>query len=390
MPRLRVLVFLSTIVVVGLVGLIVILYARGYRLQNDKENITIGPTGLLVANSDPEAAQVFVDGELRTATDNSISLAPGTYKISIKKEGYLPWEKNVTIQKEAVTQVDAFLVSAAPSLTALTFSGAINPIVSEDFTKIAYVVPPASDNVERAGLWIIETINLPLGFNRDPHRITDGDLTEAKYEFSPDAREILLTTQTGAYILDISEFTAQASRVNIASQLLSTLKEWEDIRSTRAKAKIAPLPDEIESVFAASAKDQIFSPDGNRILYTATDSASIPEDIVRQLPGSSTQKEERQISSGKKYVYDIREDRNFAVASEEELTYWIPNSLNLVIPEENQIMILDYDGTNKKAVFSGNYVYPIAYPSNNVNRLLLLTNFGSSDSLTNLYWLSLN
>jgi hypothetical protein len=370
--------------VVGVIGIIVILYARGYRLQNDKQNLTLGPTGLLVAISDPEAAQVFVDDELKTATDNSISLAPGTYKISIKKEGYLTWEKSVTIEKEAVTQVDAFLVSAAPSLTALTFSGAINPIVSEDFTKIAYVVPPASDNVERAGLWIIETINLPLGFNRDPHRITDGDLTEAKY-----AREILLSTQIGTYILDISEFTAQASRINIASQLPSTLKEWEGIRSTRAKAKIAPLPDEIENVFTTSAKDHIFSPDGNRILYTATDSASVPGGIVRQLPGSSTQKEERQISSGKKYVYDIREDRNFTVASEEEVTYWIPNSLNLVIPEENQITIMDYDGTNKKAVFSGNYVYPIAYPSNNVNRLLLLTNFGSDDSLTNLYWLSL-
>jgi hypothetical protein len=263
--------------------------------------------------------------------------------------------------------------------------------VSEDFTKIAYVVPPASDNVERAGLWIIETINLPLGFNRDPHRITDGDLTTAKYEFSPDAREILLTTQTGAaYLLDISDFTPQAARANISAQLATTRLEWEQIRSTRAKAKIAPLPDEIENVLASSVRDLIFSPDENRILYTATQSATIPEGVVRQLPGSSTQKQDRQIAPENKYVYDVREDRNFKVAEEKELTYWIPNSLNLVIPEENQITILDYDGTNRKVIFRGNYVYPIAYPSNNVNRLLLLTNFGSTDSLTNLYWLSLN
>ena len=142
---------LSTFIIVGIFGVVAILYARGFRLQNNKDTIALGPTGLLVANSDPTGAQVFVEGELKTATDNSISLPPGTYNVTIKKEGFLGWEKDITIEKEAVTQVDAFLVSAAPSLTALTFSGAINPTASEDFSKIAYVVPTAADNIERAG-----------------------------------------------------------------------------------------------------------------------------------------------------------------------------------------------------------------------------------------------
>ena len=389
MARLRILVLLSTMVVVGIIGAITILYARGYRLQSGEENITLGPTGLLVVNSDPIAAQVFIDGQLRTATDNSVSLTPGTYELEVAKEGYLAWEKTITIEREAVTQVDAFLVSNAPSLTALTFSGAINPIVSEDFSKIAYTVPSAEDNIERAGLWIMETVNLPLGFNRDPRRITDGDLTNAIYEFSPDAREILLTTQTGVYLLTISDFTPQVSRINVANQVETIQEEWQEIRQTRMKAKIAPLPDEIEDILASSVSELKFSPDENRILYTATGSASIPENLIRQLPGSSTQPEERTLAEGTKYVYDIREDRNFAVATGEELVYWLSNSLNLLIPEVNKLTIIDYDGTNRKTVFSGNYVYPTAYPSTNVSRLLLLTNFGATDSLTNLYWLSL-
>ncbi len=388
MARLRVLVLLSTFVVMSIVGAIAILYARGYRLQSGK-NITLKPTGLLVANSDPTAAQVFVSGQLKTATDNSISLPPGTYTVAIKKEGYLNWEKSITIEKEVVTQVDAFLVSTAPSLTALTFSGAINPKASEDFSKIAYVVPPATDNIERAGLWIMETINLPLGFNRDPRRITDGDLREATFEFSPDAREILLTTPNGVFLLNASEFTPQALRTNITTQLQETKEEWGEIKSTRLAAKIAPLPDEIEKVFSEVADNILYSPDENRILYTATAQGEIPENLVRHLPGSSTQTQERKLSPGKKYVYDIREDRNFAVAESEELVYWISNSINLVSPSASEIAVMDYDGTNKKTVFSGSYVYPIAYPSTNVNRLLLLTNFGASDSITNLYWLSL-
>ncbi len=373
----------------GLIGTLAIMYARGYRIQNNEENITLGPTGLLVANSDPIAAQVFVNGELKTATDNAISLPPGNYEVSIKKEGYLAWSKTVTIEKETVTQVDAFLVSTAPSLSALTFSGAVNPIASEDFSKIAYVVTPSEDNLERSGLWIMETINLPLGFNRDPRRITDGDLTNAIYEFSPDAREILLTTNTGIYRLDASQFTPQAARVNVSASLAAITKEWADIKAARLAARIAPLPDEIESVFASSAKDLHFSPDENRILYTATASATLVEDVARQLPGSSTQPQERNISEGNKYVYDIREDRNFKIATSEEVIYWISNSLNLAIPEKDKISVIDYDGTNRKTVFTGNYVYPIAYPSTNVNRLLLLTNFGATDSPTNLYWLAL-
>ena len=389
MPRLRVLVLLSTVIVVGIIGAVAILYARGYRLQNQEESLTLGPTGLLVANSDPKASQVYVDGELETATDNAISLPPGTYNISIRKEGYLPWEKEVTIEREAVTQVDAFLISSAPSLTALTFSGAVNPIVSEDLGRIAFVVPRANDNIERAGLWIMETVNLPLGFNRDPRRITDGDLADAEYEFSPDAREILLTTKTGVYLLDISEFTPQAQRVNIALQIEEMKKEWQVTRQTRLAAKIAPLPDEIEKIFMENASDIKFSPDENRILYTAVEEATIPEELVRQLPGSSTQTQARTLEGGKRYVYDIREDRNFEVASKDEVVYWLSNSLNLLIPEVNKITILDYDGTNRKTVFNGNYVFPTAYPSTNVSRLLILTNFGSTDSLTNLYWLSL-
>lgn len=389
MPRFRVLIILSTLIVIGIFGTIAILYARGYRLQNDEENITLGPTGLLVANSDPIAAQVFVNDELKTATNNAISLKPGIYDVSIRKEGYVSWNKTVTIEKETVTQVDAFLVSSAPSLTALTFSGAVNPKASEDFSKIAYVVPPSTDNLERAGLWVMETINLPLGFNRDPRRVTDGDLTDAKYEFSPDAREILLTTTGGVYRLDVSQFTPQASRINVSLNLASIAKEWKDIKSARLAAKIAPLPDEIETIFANNASDIVFSPDENRIVYTATQSGTIKEGVARQLPGSSTQKEERRIEPGNKYVYDIREDRNFKVATKDEMVYWISNSLNLAIPEKDKISIIDYDGTNRKIVFTGNYIYPVAYPSTNVNKLLLLTNFGAADSLTNLYWLSL-
>ncbi len=388
MIKARIAVFLFTVIILAIFGSIAILYARGYRLGLREEKISISTRGLLVINSDPTGAQVFVDNELKTATNNTISLIPGTYNIQVKKEGFLPWEKLITIEKETVTQIDAFLVQLAPSLTALTFSGAFSPTLSPDFSKISYGVPTNSDNEEKAGLWVLETVNLPLGFNKDARRITDGNLLESSWEWSPDGREILLTTKNGVFLLDTSIFTPQTQRVNVASRVEEIRKEWDAELAKRETSKLTQLPDEIEKVFKQHATNIKFSPDENRILYTAESQASIPTGLVKPLPGSSTQAESRNLKEGASYVYDIKEDKNFLVGNPGENLSWLSNSLNLLLPSEDKISILDYDGTNKQVVFTGNYEYPHAYPSTSSNRILLLTNFGG-ESVPNLYWLSL-
>ena len=381
---------LFTAVVLIIAGGTAILYARGYRFGiNDDNKITVSPKGLLVANSDPNGAQVFIDGELKTATNSTMSLAPGTYDVIIKKDGFLGWQKRLTIEKETVTQIDAYLIPSAPSLTSLTFSGVFSPIISPDSSKIAYGVPPSSDNNDKAGLWVLETINLPLGFNRDPQQITDGDLTNASWEWSPDAQEILLTTKSGVFLLKAGQFTPQNQRINVASKIETVKKEWEDEKTKRLDSQLGRLEDEIEAIFKSKASRIEFSPDENRILYTANGSTTIPKDAVKQLPGSSTQKQEREIKEDVSYVYDIKEDRNFRVGKPGETLSWLPNSLNLVLPMEGKIIVMDYDGTNMQTVFTGNYEYPHAYASTSSGRLLILTKLGGEETLPNLYWLSL-
>jgi hypothetical protein len=389
MVKLRLLTILLTLIILIGAGTISILYARGYRFGLKQNQITLSPRGLLVANSDPNGAQVFVSGELETATNNTISLSPGTYDVQIKKEGYLGWQKRIVIEKEVVTQIDAFLIPTAPSLSALTYSGVFNLKLSPDFSKIAYGIPPNSDNGERAGLWVLETVNLPLGFNRDPRQITDGDLTNANWEWSPDGREILLTTKSASFLLNAGEFTSQNQRVNVASQVSEIKSEWQKKIDKKLESQVSKLPDELKSILERKATDIKFSPDENRILYTASGSATIPDNLEKELPGASTQKQERDIKDTKSYVYDIKEDRNFAVGDPGESLSWLPNSLNLLLPKEDKIIVLDYDGTNRQTVFSGNYVYPHAYPSTSSNRILILTNLGGEDKFSNLYWLSL-
>jgi len=389
MEKARVLIMISTLLIIGSVGTLAILYAKGYRFGFQENQVTISSRGLLVTNSDPSGAQVFIDGELKTATNNTLSLPPKKYLVEIKKEGFIPWQKEIIIEKEIVSQIEAFLVPLAPSLTALTFSGVVTPVISPDFSKIVYIVPPELENGEKAGLWVLETVDLPLGFNRDPRRVTDGDLSKAKMEWSPDGQEILLTkTDDLTYLLDLTEFTPSSLLVNVNSKIETIKAEWLEKQDKRLKSQLSQLPDELEEIFSKKTSKIRFAPDESKVLYEASEEATIPEGIFKSLPGASTQEQQRDIKVGVKYVYDIKEDRNFKVGEKDETFYWLSNSRNLLLPRLDRIIILDYDGTNRQGVFGAGYVFPHAYPTTSTGRVLILTNLGSQEA-ANLYWLSL-
>ena len=341
--------------------------------------------------SEPTGAQIFVNGELKSATDATLSLSPDTYDVSVRKEGYLAWNKRLVIEKEIVTTATISLFRTAPALTPITFAGSLNPATSDDLSKIAYAVPLSKEASQngKAGLWVIETAELPLGFSRDPRMVTDGDFSDTEWFFSPDARQLLLTTRTGVYLVDATTFTAQNTRVNVAFRKDAILKDWETQRKNKLSAQIRNLPDKLVDVLNRKTSSVTFSPDETKILYTASSSATLDANLVRELPGSSTQKQERSIEIGKTYVYDIKEDRNFKVGETGQVLRWFPTSNNLVLAEEAKITIMDYDSTNRQPVYTGSYVFPRAFPCANTNKLLVLTNLGSNDSLPNLYSLSL-
>jgi len=403
MTKTRIIIFFTTTLIVLTLGYFASLYARGYKFNPKDKKITA--TGLLVIKSSPEAAQIFIDNELRDATNTTISLAPGTYDISVKKEGYHSWNKRLTIEKEIVTEINADLFKTAPSLSAITLSPVVNPLPSDDFTKIAYSVPATIENVnkDKEGLWIIETVNLPLGFAKNPKRITDGDLSNSTWQWSPDGREILLRTKTGAFQLNTGVFTAQKDRINTSSNLDETIEKWEDEKEKRFKAQLRGLPDALVDILANKTEKVIFSPDETKILYLAISDSTLPDKLIKPVPGASTQKEERDIKKYNTYVYDIKEDRNFFISKVDENTdeckyntpalllscksalSWFPTSQQLVLADEGKIIIMDYDSTNKQEVYSGTYTAPNAFPVVSKDRLMILTNLGANSALPNLY-----
>jgi hypothetical protein len=398
MTKLRVLFFLITLIVVGSVGLFASYYARGYKL--DLKTFKFQPNGILVLKSEPDGASVYIDGDLKTATNASISLSPGTYDVEVRRDGYFSWYKRLTIEKEIVTQATISLFKNVPSLSPVTTTGASNPLMSEDGSKIVYSILPGKDvGSDRAGLWELDTFSLPLGFGAGPRRITDGDMTGATYVYSPDSKQILLTISNSIFLIDTGAFTAQNQRVNIASKKETTLASWATEKAQKDKNFAGNLPPELSDILTRKSSNFVLSPDNSMILYTASSSGTLPEGLVRPLPGASTQRQERNIEAGHTYVYDIKEDRNFLITDKPvtidnsdnpmiSALRWMSTSKHLLMADSGQIIIMDYDGTNRQIVYSGSYFAPYAFPFTNTTKLLILTNLGAPTAAANLYTLT--
>lgn len=392
----RLVSFLLTIAFVGIFGLGASYLARGYRL--DTKNLGLKPTGLLVATSSPDGAQILINTILESATNATLSLPPDSYDVEIKKEGFLTWRKRLTIKKEEVTKVDAALFPAAPSLSALTFGGAIMPVTSPDGTRIVFGVPKSADNT-KLGLWVMDLGNLPIGFSSDPRQITNLSPETSSWSWSPDSRQVLVTTQAagGTYLLPAGSYTADRDLVNIrGARLEKVLAQWQVEKTNRREDDLDLLPSEMRDFLERKAQDFVFSPDENKVLYIASASASLKEELRSQIPGSSTQKQERGIKQSQTYVYDIKEDRNFYITDQKVILNSALSTIgwflteNIVLAEQNNVTIMDYDGTNRQVVWSGPYIAPYAIPAPNGQRLFLLTPLGAgSPSFANIYALGL-
>lgn len=398
MTKLRVFFFVVTLVVVGILGVFATYYARGYKFNF--KTLQFQPNGILVLKSEPDGASVFINGELKTATNANISIAPGTYDVEVKKDSYLTWYKRLTIEKEIVTQASISLFKNAPSLAPVTLSGATNVVMSEDGSKIVFSVLPGKNITDdKVGLWALDTYSLPLGFNTGAKRIADGDMTEATYTFSPDGRQLLLSVSNAIYLIDTGSFTSQNQRVNVASKKAEILANWKTIKDNTNQSLVKNLPLALSDILARKASGFIFSPDDNLILYTASASATLSDNLIPQLPGASTQAQERNLQAGRTYVYDTKEDRNFLISTDPvtinnidsttaPALRWMSSSRHLLWAGKNQVVIMDYDGTNRQTVYSGSYVMPSVFPFSNTTKLLILTNLGSTDSPANLFTLT--
>lgn len=101
--RLRTIITVAAALAFFITTPIVILRTLGYRL--DLKKGTLGQTGVLIVDSEPEGAVVIVDG--RATGDRTPArirnLTPKQYEVRLEATGYHPWQKTLEVAESGVT-----------------------------------------------------------------------------------------------------------------------------------------------------------------------------------------------------------------------------------------------------------------------------------------------
>jgi len=356
------------------------LIARGYRLDFNQPS-GIKATGLLSATSKPKSASVYINDRLFTATDDTINLSPDEYHIKIVKDGYLPWEKTIQIKKETVYQTDTQLFRSVPDLKPITFTGAINPQASPDFSRIVYAVASASASKDN-GLYIIELSSNLIPVNRNSTRqiapnYPNIDWSKFTFTFSPDSREILATSpQNVSYLLRLDTPITSSNLYDITVRLPLIKEEWQKEEQLNLSVKIDKLPPEIQSLVSTQSAQHIqLSPDENKFLYLVSQDGSLPPNIITPPPAQSTQPQQREVKANHYYVYDLKDDTNFDIGSIEDILNptWLPGSNNILFVQNSKMTVIEYDNTNKQVLFAGDFDPQVVFPWSDGNRIVTLT-----------------
>ncbi|MBI5044661.1 MAG: PEGA domain-containing protein [Candidatus Levybacteria bacterium] len=400
-------IFISLIILIFLLlgTTLVILYARGYRFNLLQGKPNISKTGLLVTTSIPDGAQVIINGNLTTATDNTLDLLPGEYDVKIVKDGYFPWEKKLKVQKELVTKADALLYPIAPKLESITTAGVKEPVIDPSQTKIAFKV--ASQSALKNGIYVYDmNARVVLSLQTAAKQIANDTaalFSTASLAWTPDGEQIIATiknaTNTTTYLLSANQLNTQPR--NITATLPAFQAQWTQDKEEKAAAQVVGLKSSLRKLIRENFSIVSWSPDDTKILYIASQSASLPLTIKPRLLGIDTAREVRDIQKGGLYVYDIKEDRNTKIMDQipsecsDNFTLcklpisWFTDSEHLLSVKNRQIHMLEYDGTNDTVIYAGPFIDSYVFPWPNGQKIVMLTDLNNTTILPNLYTISL-
>lgn len=305
-----------------LIGII----ARGY-IPEYNNGLKIKATGLLSVTSLPKNASVFINDKLYTTTDNTVNLVPDDYQLKVIKEGYLPWNKKITIQKEMVTLAQASLFKTNPKLSIQTTQSVINPTANFDFSQIVFIATPSSSSL-KPGVYLIETnYYLSLVSNKyqpkfivqNPYPTNDKTIT---FTFSPNSKQIILKSalKRNQYLIDLT--TNAVSQPNE-----KTDQDWQTQSKQREIITLNKLPKIFTATVATNPASIAFSSDENKFLY---------------------------LLNNQYFSYDIEKNMVYALGKVGEINspVWLPKSNSILYTNSGKIKSIEFDGTNNNTIFA--------------------------------------
>lgn len=354
---------------------ITVFFAQGYRIDFAKKEVT--GTGIIAISSIPSGALVYLNNIPTSATNTSITgLSPGNYQIRLEKEGFTVYKKEVKVEKECVTGLEALLVRSAPELKPLTYTQVLRPLLSPDEQKIVF----SSTQNGTSGLWLLELTERPFNL---PQRSTLllKDTKKEKY-----SEETPLWSLDGKSILVGQNLPAQAGLFDLTTKTLTKEVDVEVLKSSwQAEEKetyeklLEGFSEEIREKIL-SLKNPIWSPDNTKVIYEKEDAIFVfnltPKDLRKKEP------EEYK-------TYQKLKDKF-------SKTFWYPDSQHILILEKESlesesgtIKIVEIDGENEMQVFTGTVISDYLFSYTNGSKIVILTTFNPESKQYNLYSINL-
>lgn len=134
------LIYTLMVVSVALLVAVLYLFIQGYRFNRYEGQLEQG--GLVQFNSAPSDASIWLDNaQLGIHTQGRLTLSAGKHTISMRKDGYYDWNKDVTVQPGAILWLH--YVRLVPKQLAIStpvdFSGVSSDSTSLDGKKLAVI-----------------------------------------------------------------------------------------------------------------------------------------------------------------------------------------------------------------------------------------------------------
>ncbi len=367
----RLLGIIAFVIIVSIITVGLIFYARGYR--PDLKNGRVKPTGIVSIRSTPDNAVVYIDNKQKGNTNIDVpDLKPGKYKIKIVKEGFSPWEKEVVVEKEAVNIIEAVMFPTAPSLKALTFIGVDVPVVSPDGKKIAFRVGAPE---EKAGIWILNlsTSALPSFFSKDLINLIKDTkelkFSQSSYEFSPNSKQLLVKYGENSRYFLLDSTKENGSPKEVTLDIEKIFQEWDKKRSDKRESNLKALGKEGQD-FAATYANIDFSPDRTKFIGYKPEGVA---QIYDSDPEFTAKKEAK--------IFDLPEASRYI---------WYPDNRHIILINAGSISILDFDANFNLTIYTGDFDHNTVAPWPDGSQIVILTNLNKiASSLPNLYSIQL-
>ncbi len=388
------------LVVIAFIAIVAIFWARGFK--PNFRNGTIQRTGLIVANSLPTGAQVFIDDRLTSATNTSIAfLEPKTYKVKIEKDGYTTWQKDITVQADLATEINALLFPLAPQISPLTTTGATNPTLSPDSGKIIYGVSGVN-----GGAYVLPMTDNLFVFRQGTRLIAKNtaafDFSNAQFTWGPDSKQVIARFKTTsgnvtANLMLDSDISDQPLR-DVTASLGATIADWQQQINTRAQTLAVLAPSEVKSATEGAAPASP-SPTPASSPATQFNNLTIQQsnNLINYYPtGLIFSPDEEKVfyvdKNGKYHVYDLKNKKQYTLPDFGDLITisWFPDSAHLVVAQKDQISIIESDGNNKMGIYSGKFGYGFVFAHPSGSKLVILTTLTQPEGTpANLYAINL-